>query len=438
MRITKNRPECRYSHRLPMPSRFATTKTFTRSTDMGENVAHASQLPPPQLSDQRSWHADGANAIQGERHRTATGPLPLPLKRCGGNRGAFRGGWYAPVTPEGTVFGFSSHRPHRPAGEGFLSDFFDCLGFLSLASESVMYAAEPEEFGATTSPPLHVAEGAIQCLVDGGNLSGGHWDQAVPAGGGPLLHDSSTCLLWCAVGLGALVRGCPLTHVEGYVDLAQVSLTHCFDGITLDSARAYLAMAVLHDFLGNQTKSHGYLESATSIVRVLPPERLPTGIHDVLRYVGKSWVFESGAASQEEIADFLEDAVPIWKLRGSFMEQDVCSLILAVDMHVDHALFDERRTSNVGLAEEQHRSSQGSVGTVSNALFVQEILVGMHKEATPVGAFSELFQDKPGARGALILRESRIFDGLPQRSRCVNIFVSESGCDAALPGFVSP
>ncbi|CAN0379015.1 unnamed protein product, partial [Pylaiella littoralis] len=104
-------------------------------------------------------------------------------------------------------------------------------------------------------------------------------------------------------------------------------------------------------------------------------------------------------------------------LRGSFVEQDVCSLILAVDMHVDHALFDERRTSNVGLAEKQHRSSQGSVGTVSNALFVQEILVGMHKEATPVGAFSELFQDKPGARGALILRESRIFDGLPQRSR---------------------
>ncbi|CAN0378950.1 unnamed protein product, partial [Pylaiella littoralis] len=263
--IAKNRPECRYSHRLPTPSRVATTKTFTRSTDMGENVAHASQLPPPQLSDQRSWHADGANAIQGERHHTATGPLPLPLKR-----GQFS------ASPATGLIGLQEN--------GFLSDFFDCLGFLSLASESgvrtaifsVMHAAEPEEFGATTSPPLHVAEGAIQCLVDGGNLSGGHWDQAVPAGGGPLLHDSSTCLLWCAVGLGALVRGCPLTHVEGYVDLAQVSLTHCFDGITLDSARAYLAMAVLHDFLGNQTKSHGYLESATSIVRVLPPERLPT------------------------------------------------------------------------------------------------------------------------------------------------------------------
>ncbi|CAN0425356.1 unnamed protein product [Pylaiella littoralis] len=245
---------------------------------------------------------------------------------------------------------------------------------------SVMRAAVPEEFGATTPPPLHVAEGAMQCLVDGGDLSEGHWDQAVLAGDGALPHDSSTCLLWCAVALGALVRGCPLTNVEGYVDLAQVSLSHCFDSISLDSARAYLALAVLYDFLGNQAQSHGYLESARSIVRALPPEQLPTGIHDVLRYAGKSWVFESGAASQEEIDDFLENTVPIRKLRGSFMEQDICSLILAVDVRVDHALFEERRAAKVRVAEEQHWSSQSSVGTVSTSLFVQEILVGMHQE----------------------------------------------------------
>ncbi|CAN0425384.1 unnamed protein product [Pylaiella littoralis] len=110
--------------------------------------------------------------------------------------------------------------------------------------------------------------------------------------------------------------------------------------------------------------------------------RVRFGIHDVLRYAGKCWMFESGAASHEELDDFLNNAVPIWKLPGSFVEQDVCSLILAVDMRVDHALFEERRAANVGVAEEQYWS-HSSVGTVSNSLFVQKMLVGMHKEAMP-------------------------------------------------------
>lgn len=42
----------------------------------------------------------------------------------------------------------------------------------------------------------------------------GCWSEAVvAAGGGKLPSDASTCLLWCAIALGALVRGCPLTDV---------------------------------------------------------------------------------------------------------------------------------------------------------------------------------------------------------------------------------
>ncbi|CAN0379077.1 unnamed protein product [Pylaiella littoralis] len=114
--IAKNQPECRYSHRLPMPSRVATAKTSTRSTDMGGDVAHALPPPLPQLSDQCSWHADGTNALQGEHHLSATGPLPLPLKR-----GQFS------ASPATGLVGLQEN--------GFLSDFFECLGFLSLASE---------------------------------------------------------------------------------------------------------------------------------------------------------------------------------------------------------------------------------------------------------------------------------------------------------------
>lgn len=38
---------------------------------------------------------------------------------------------------------------------------------------------------------------------------------AEKSGAGAAPRDSSTCLLWCAVALGALVRGCPLANVRG-------------------------------------------------------------------------------------------------------------------------------------------------------------------------------------------------------------------------------
>lgn len=72
----------------------------------------------------------------------------------------------------------------------------------------------------------------------------------------------------------------------------------------------------------------------------------------------------------------------ILQLPGSFVEQDVCSLILSVDVRVDHALFEERTAVYGGRAEEKHWSPESNV-TVSDSLFVQELLVGMHKEAMP-------------------------------------------------------
>lgn len=43
---------------------------------------------------------------------------------------------------------------------------------------------------------------------------GGRWSEAVTAeNGGALPRDARTCILWCAIALGALVRGCPFSIV---------------------------------------------------------------------------------------------------------------------------------------------------------------------------------------------------------------------------------
>jgi len=41
----------------------------------------------------------------------------------------------------------------------------------------------------------------------------GSLSEAVAAVNRPLPRDSKTCILWCAISLGALVRGCPLADV---------------------------------------------------------------------------------------------------------------------------------------------------------------------------------------------------------------------------------
>ncbi|CAB1105102.1 unnamed protein product [Ectocarpus sp. CCAP 1310/34] len=93
------------------------------------------------------------------------------------------------------------------------------------------------------------------------------WRNAVTTEDAALPRDASTCILWCAIALGALVRGYPLAHVQW----------------------ANLAMAFVHNFLGDQ------------------------GVYDLLRYAGKAWVLEVGLASRKDIDAYCQSVAPIWK-----------------------------------------------------------------------------------------------------------------------------
>lgn len=80
------------------------------------------------------------------------------------------------------------------------------------AMVSVMLAAAGPEVGEVGSPPFaQVSEGA-NYLVDRPRPQR-CWREAELAGDGARPCDASTCLLWCAIALGALVRGCPLKDV---------------------------------------------------------------------------------------------------------------------------------------------------------------------------------------------------------------------------------
>ncbi len=75
---------------------------------------------------------------------------------------------------------------------------------------------------AQTKLPAHVegqehegmlVEDGSQQATESGSQASGRWSEAVATGERALPRNASTCLLWCAIALGALVRGCPLSHV---------------------------------------------------------------------------------------------------------------------------------------------------------------------------------------------------------------------------------
>eukprot|EP00904_Undaria_pinnatifida_P005103 jgi/Undpi1/1722/HiC_scaffold_11.g05112.m1 len=250
----------------------------------------------------------------------------------------------------------------------FLNDYFDCLGFLPLANErmvrqavvQIMLGPNPQQRhdGFRAGPML--AEGEEGEFHPEGERGG--WGQA-------LAHQESTscpskCILWCAIALGALVQGCSLEYVTGYLKLARDSLAECFDGNTIDTARAYLVMAFLHSFMGDKEKSQKHLLFAKSIMERLPRGMVPSWRGGVVLICCLPQSFDRLSRVRSR-----QNAILLPKLhlvRPSrcccrcvmfatvapqmaeiVHEKDLCNLFLLTDRRLNRAFFEDMRSKGV-------------------------------------------------------------------------------------------
>eukprot|EP00752_Nemacystus_decipiens_P006689 g6015.t1 len=275
----------------------------------------------------------------------------------------------------------------------FLGDFFECLSFLSITNQGTVRDAMVRIMlaGGSTQYPLNqnrrrtpssfqaspvrcqgieedkyvvVGEdcdgarnttfGDFSTIIDGSHWSNGLVDAREAR---TLPRDSSTCVLWSAIALGALVRGYPLHQVGRYADLAEDALRACLDP-TLDTARACVATAIMCEFLNQPVKTHEYLAIAGSIVDQLPPEHIPRGFHGLLQYAGMSWTLEPELASVEDIKGYWENVPPIWELSENVVEQDICSLVLSTCIRMKQHYVDATGVTRVVFAEEPQRQPQ--------------------------------------------------------------------------------
>ncbi|CAM9794391.1 unnamed protein product [Ectocarpus fasciculatus] len=69
----------------------------------------------------------------------------------------------------------------------------------------------------------------------------------------------SACTFWCAVGLGALVKGSPVDSVAAYLRLAGDALATYNGPVNVEVAKAWAILGHLYGYMGDTAKFQEYM-----------------------------------------------------------------------------------------------------------------------------------------------------------------------------------
>ncbi|CAM9344936.1 unnamed protein product [Ectocarpus fasciculatus] len=198
----------------------------------------------PQPGDQQ--HPRGP-AVTMPSMESSPGALPargvLPLKRC-----------RLSASPATGLVGMLEN--------AFLSDFFGCIGFLPLTTPSHIRGAMVRIMTRSSAQqqPSETHESPEQSPIGVISAEGGI------GAGHQLSIGPSACTFWCAVGMGALVKGTPVERVANYCCLARDALD-AYDGpVNTESAEAYASLGLFLGFMGDTAKYGEYQKLSGSFL----------------------------------------------------------------------------------------------------------------------------------------------------------------------------
>ncbi|CAM9691032.1 unnamed protein product [Ectocarpus sp. 6 AP-2014] len=334
----------------------------------------------------------------------------------------------------------------------YIGDFFQTMGFLPITSESFIRKA----MVSTMFRTMQERDPEFPGPEAGGVVGGGHgWGESAlvlggGGGGGSLAraenaveNAAAACVLWSTVGVGCLIRGRPKSSVEGYVHLAREALSVCFDDGTAETARAFTAMALFQDFMGNEDKFIKYIDFAKSIINALPPEKVPADLLDTHLFVKACDMLEgySHRVDEEYIkaASGTLESCAMAKEPRLIHQKDLCRWLLKADIRLtacfsvdmlDKGAFNED-SSDVGSLRSFDQSTEPPPPGEMSLKFAAELLpecdLMVHATQTPEvkGGVGELyFHSIMAYANVLQGRQSWAMDGL---WRCADIFLTSPG-----------
>ncbi|CAM9627765.1 unnamed protein product [Ectocarpus sp. 12 AP-2014] len=144
----------------------------------------------------------------------------------------------------------------------FLSDFFGCVGFLPLTTQSHIRETMVRMMAPSTAEP---ELGALHSSFEH------HHFDAIPTGDGITMGNQlstglSGCTFWCAVGLGALVKGSPVVSVGNYLQLARDALDAYTGPVNAEVAKAWAILGYLYSYMGDTEMYEEYLKLSASFL----------------------------------------------------------------------------------------------------------------------------------------------------------------------------
>ncbi|CAN0029861.1 unnamed protein product [Ectocarpus fasciculatus] len=192
----------------------------------------------------------------------------------------------------------------------FLSDFFGCVGFLPLTTQSNIREAMVQIMAtpARLRPPA-AGGGCDEKELFDAIARGADWSKAsewhqLPA-------NPRSCTFWCAIALGALAKGSPFESVTKYSQLAHEALDKSNSGpADAEVAMAWAMLAYLYGFMGDLERHQEYKAVSASFFRSSiehgSANNLPVGFAEVVSFTaftdstcGQRQIKSSSAEGQE-------------------------------------------------------------------------------------------------------------------------------------------
>ncbi|CAN0188031.1 unnamed protein product [Ectocarpus sp. 4 AP-2014] len=269
---------------------------------------------------------DGVNAKEVLLHST-TGALMtsgmLPFKRC-----------KLSASPATGLVGMQEN--------AFLSDFFGCVGFLPLTTPSHIR----ETMVTIMLPPASSQQSVFGDDCD----ERGHYFEAVAPWGdlsktsarNLLPMDPSACTFWCAVALGALLKGSPIESVTSYAQLAQGALAKSnFGPGDAEVAKAWVILANLHGFMGDKERFEKYLALSDSFlsssIEQGSIDTLPVGFAEIVKF--KDIANVSCGRWQVESSPVRGESLPLPQLNEAATEAELYRYVSQSCVAFEEAIY---------------------------------------------------------------------------------------------------
>ncbi|CAM9928714.1 unnamed protein product [Ectocarpus sp. 12 AP-2014] len=220
----------------------------------------------------------------------------------------------------------------------FLGDFFACVGFVPLTTQS--HIRETMVKMMVTPSPLQKSAFGRDCDEDDVLVRKG--DFWMLSAQNQLDTGPSTCAFWCAVALGALVKGGPVPSVERYSELARDAVESHSGPVTTGVAKAWVILAYVYLFHGDTDVFQEYMARSEAFFSASgaysSTEVLSVGYAEIVSHRMTVRMF-SGDASTAEVESFCRQPQVPLQLKTVASETELYAFMMQAYREFEQAVY---------------------------------------------------------------------------------------------------